>query len=59
MTTAAAYQTLNKIATICVGGLVVRVNVLDHKQAWGKERWLVEPVEGAGQIWVEAIHNAE
>jgi hypothetical protein len=25
----------------------------DYKSQWGRDRWLVEPVAGSGQVWVE------
>lgn len=39
---------------IPLGTLMVKVTVLDYKQAYGKDRWLVTPVAGDGQVWVEA-----
>ena len=29
--------------TITLGGLQIRVNVLDYKNSYGKDRWLVMP----------------
>ena len=46
---------IDKIANIRLGGLIVNVKVLDIKTGWGKTRFLVQPVEGAGQIWVEEV----
>lgn len=37
-----------------ISGFIVFVNVLDYKCSWGKDRWLVTPCSGEGQIWVEA-----
>lgn len=39
---------------IPLGTLMVKVTVLDYKLAYGKDRWLVTPVAGDGQVWVEA-----
>ena len=36
-----------------LGGLDVVVMVLDAKTAWGKTRYLVTPVTGAGSVWVD------
>ena len=36
-------------------GLNVKVIILDVKRSYGKVRYLVTPVEGNGQIWVENI----
>jgi len=33
----------------------VRVRVLDHKFTYGRNRYLVEPVEGIGQTWCEGL----
>jgi hypothetical protein len=46
---------IGQIATIVLGGLTVEVEVLDYKNSYGKDRWLVKPVAGAGQVWVEKI----
>ena len=46
---------IGKIGSIFVGGLTVKVKVLDYKNSYGKDRWQVEPVEGAGKIWVESV----
>lgn len=37
------------------GGLIVSVVILDIKQSWGQTRFLVSPVCGKGEIWVEKI----
>jgi hypothetical protein len=34
-------------------GLEIPVTVTDHKTAYGRDRWLVAPVGGKGQRWVE------
>lgn len=39
---------------IKVGYLTIKVKVLDYKEAYGKDRWLVTPVSGEGVTWVEA-----
>lgn len=36
------------------GTLTVEVKVLDYKVSFGKQRWLVTPVAGTGETWVEA-----
>ena len=38
---------------VLLGGLTVKVKVLDYKQSYGKDRWLITPVEGSGEVWVE------
>ena len=39
---------------ITFGTITVEVKVLDYKNSWGKDRWLVAPVAGTGETWVEA-----
>lgn len=46
---------IGKKAIISTGGLKVNVKVLDYKQTYGHERWLVSPVSGDGKVWVEKI----
>lgn len=47
-------EIIDSVQTISLGGLTVEVTVLDYKNSWGKDRWLVTPVAGEGQTWVEA-----
>lgn len=44
-----------KNAQIYIGGLLVDVIVKDIKQSYGRTRFLVAPVSGNGEIWVEQI----
>ncbi len=46
---------VGKKGTIFAGGLTVEVEVKDVKLAWGKERYLVAPIAGSGEVWVESI----
>lgn len=46
---------LDKEAFIILGGLKVRVMIDDTKVAYGKQRFLVSPVAGEGQVWVETV----
>lgn len=46
---------IGKKGSIYVGGLRVAVKVLDVKISYGKPRWLVTPVEGADEVWVESV----
>lgn len=48
---------INRKVHIFLGGLRVAVVVMDVKMAYGKARYLVSPVTGTGEIWVEAILN--
>lgn len=40
---------------IFLGGLKIHVICKDVKLSWGKERFLVEPTAGQGEIWVESL----
>lgn len=46
---------VGKTGMIHTGGLKVDVTVLDVKMSYGRERYLVTPVSGAGEVWVETI----
>lgn len=46
---------VGKRGLIVTGGLVVFVKIKDYKKVWGKERFLVTPVMGSGEVWVEKI----
>ena len=46
---------IDKRATTKIGDLTIEVIVRDFKQSYGNDRWLVEPVAGHGQAWVEKI----
>lgn len=50
---------IGKEANISLGGLVVTVIIQDYKNSYGKDRWLVTPVSGSGEIWVESIKLKE
>lgn len=36
-------------------GFTVTVEILDYKRSYGRDRWLVTPLKGQGQAWVERI----
>jgi hypothetical protein len=48
-------QFVGKKGIIIASGLTVNVKILDYKTAYGKERWLVTPVSGAGEVWVQSV----
>ncbi len=35
-----------------VNDLVVRIKILDYRNTWGCERYLITPVTGSGERWV-------
>lgn len=41
--------------SITVGELHIDVRVLDVKQSYGKTRYLVQPIAGSGQQWMEQV----
>jgi hypothetical protein len=38
------------------GRLTITVTVLDYKSSYGRDRWLVTPVEGTGEVWAESLY---
>lgn len=48
-------QYVGKKGTIFIGGLNVEVKVLDIKNSYGRTRYLVTPVKGSGEVWVESV----
>ena len=46
---------VGKQAHVRLGGMLVKVKVLDYKKSYGKDRWLVEPVAGQGKVWVQEL----
>ena len=35
--------------------LLIDIEIIDFKQSWGKNRYLITPIAGSGEIWVENI----
>lgn len=50
-------EDIGKEVNIRIGALTIAVTVQDVKNSYGKTRWLVTPISGAGQIWVETIYE--
>lgn len=46
---------LNKKGIVRVGGLEIKVTIKDFKISYGKERFLIEPIAGNGEIWTEKV----
>lgn len=46
---------IGKHGVIALGGLKIIVEVLDVKVSYAKQRWLVKPLQGEGEIWVESV----
>lgn len=52
-------QYVGKKGFIKTGGMEVRVNILDYKMSYGRERFQVTPIEGSGEVWVESVNVLE
>lgn len=39
--------------TIFAGGFKVEVEIVDYKKSYGRDRWLVKPIAGSGEVWTE------
>ncbi len=46
---------VGKKATVNLMGLTVEVIISDYKVSWGNERFLVKPVAGDKEIWVQTV----
>ena len=44
---------VDKEGSVLLGGMRVNVRCIDVKESYGKMRWLVAPLSGMGQAWVE------
>jgi hypothetical protein len=36
-------------------GFNIQVEIIDFKQSYGRDRWLVKPLAGNGEAWVENL----
>ena len=49
-------QRIGTLATLQTSwGFTIIVEILDFKQSYGRNRWLVKPVSGQGEAWVENV----
>jgi len=46
---------IDKEGTIFTGGLKVNILIRDVKQSYGRTRYLVTPLSGEGEVWVESV----
>lgn len=46
---------VGKIGHVFVGGMRVGVVIKDVKVSYGKNRYLVSPIRGTGDVWVEDV----
>lgn len=54
MTTLEKIGTIGAIVAVWEKGFSWHAKVFDIKEAYGNVRYLVEPVAGSGQIWIDA-----
>jgi len=47
-------QAIGKTGNINQGGLNIDVKILDAKSSYGTTRYLVTPVSGSDEVWVNA-----
>ena len=50
---------VGKTAEVTFGKLTVKVLVKDIKSAYGRDLYLITPVEGSGEQWVEKVTLSE
>ena len=55
MSTKETMNLIDKQAVISLNGLSLMVKIMDVKTTYGKTRYLVTPLSGAGAVWVERI----
>lgn len=48
-------KNIGRTGEVVANGLIVYVTILDVKQSYGRVRYMVEPVSGRGNVWVEHI----
>ena len=48
-------QNIGKEASVNIGELKVSVKILDVKMSYGKTRFLITPLSGSGEVWIENI----
>lgn len=46
---------VGKKGLVTLGGLEVEVKITDVKNVYGKNRFLIVPVAGKGEVWVEKV----
>lgn len=46
---------VGKKGAVFLGGLSVQVTIKDVKTSYGRDRFLITPVTGSGEVWVESV----
>lgn len=52
-------STIGKKVSVQYNGLAFDVTIRDVKRTYGRVRYLVEPVAGNGQAWVESFSDLQ
>ncbi len=52
------FANVGKKGVVRLGGLRVEVEIIDYKHVYGHDRWLVTPLSGAGEVWIEDVEFA-
>jgi hypothetical protein len=53
MSVAEMARVIGKIADLRIESFQVQINILDVKVSYGNTRYLVKPVAGSGEAWVD------
>lgn len=48
-------DSIGKKGTIKYGKITIDVHIKDYKYTYGHDRWLVAPISGNGEMWVEDV----
>lgn len=49
-------QKIGNLGIVYAGGMNINVKVIDYKQSYGRDRWLVSPMSGSGVVWTESVN---
>jgi hypothetical protein len=49
------FAQIGKTGTISIGRMKVDVKIKDYKYTYGRDRWLISPLSGTGEMWVENL----
>lgn len=48
-------ENIGKIVAVELSNLIVYVEILNYKTSYGRHRWLVKPVSGSGEVWIQDV----
>jgi hypothetical protein len=48
-------KAVGRKGTITHGELIIEVEIIKHKNVYGRDRYLITPVAGTGEMWVENV----